>query len=165
MIYVINCVNIPEDSCCEMTLHLEGIASGAHYVSVQLGLPFKASETSNRFCCKPHAFSGCRCTRIHFTSSGLSCRRTPVRLACSRQNTQLAWLAGTGAQDGASCMHTPAIHCQQELSVRSSAVAPPTLSTASEALDPGEQRLFLLADQPENRPIRRSQNMKGICKV
>ena len=40
-----------------------------------------------------------------------------------------------------------------------------TLSTVSEALDPGERRLFFLADQPENRPIRRSQNMKGICKV
>ena len=38
-----------------------------------------------------------------------------------------------------------------------------TLSTVSEALDLGGQRLFLLADQPENLPIRRRQNMKGIC--
>ena len=34
-----------------------------------------------------------------------------------------------------------------------------------EALDPGKRRLLLLADQPENRALRRSQNMKGICKV
>ena len=42
-----------------------------------------------------------------------------VRLACSRQSTNLAWLAGTGAQVGASDTYTPAIHGQQALSVRS----------------------------------------------
>ena len=31
-----------------MTLNLEVIASGAHYASVQLGLPFKASECLQR---------------------------------------------------------------------------------------------------------------------
>ena len=85
---------------------------------------------------------------IHSTSSGLSCQGTPVRLACSCQSTQLAWLAGTGAQGGATNTHTPAIHCQQALSVRSSLARLRTLSTASEALDPGKRRLFLLADQP-----------------
>ena len=83
-----------------------------------------------------HAFSGCRWARIHSTCSGLSCQGAPLRLACSGQSTQLAWLAGTGISN----KHTPAIPGQQALSVRS--------STASEALDPGERRLFLLADQP-----------------
>ena len=74
---------------------------------------------------------------------------TPSCLACSRQSTQLAWLAGTGAQGVAYDTHTPAIHGQQALSVRSSlAVTGTTADTASEAPDPGELRLFLLADQP-----------------
>ena len=113
-IYVINCINIPEGSCCESNDLASWMDSIWHALClcttrtpIQGILMF---VTSNSFYRKPHTFSGCRWARIHSTSLGLSCQGTPVRLACSRQFTQLAWLAGTGAQGGASNVHTPAIH-------------------------------------------------------
>ena len=122
-IYVINCISIPEGSWSES----DDLASWRDSIWRSLCLcttrtPIQGIRmfvTSNRFCRWPRAFSGCRWARIHSTSSGLSCQGTQVRLACSRQSTQLAWLAGTGAQGGTSDVHTPAIHCQQALSVRS----------------------------------------------
>ena len=104
---------------------------------------------------------------LHFLWS--FCQGTPVRLACSRQSTQLAWLAGTGAAVEHRVVLPMCILQPYTVSAGAdrwilSLARPPTLM-ASEALDPVERRLFLLADQPENRPIRRSQNMKGICKV
>ena len=50
---------------------------------------FRMCVTSNCFCHKPRAFSGCCCAQIHSTTSGLFCQGTPVRLACSYQSTHL----------------------------------------------------------------------------
>ena len=116
--------------------------------------------TSNRFCHTPLAFSGCRSARIHSTSSGLSCQGSPVRLACSCKSTQLAWLADTGGQGGASDTHTPGfshtLSAGAERLIRSGATA----DTASEALDPGERRLFLLADEPGKPTDQHSGEVK-----
>ena len=87
----------------------------------------------------------------------LSCQGTPVHLACSRQSNQLAWLADTGAQNGAYDTHTPAILGQQALSVRSSLVRQQTrlqklkiqANCACSSLQIGLESL----------PIRRSQNI------
>ena len=94
-------------------------------------------------------------------------------ISCSRQSTQRAWFAGTGAQGGACDTHTLAIHCREALSVRSSLSLHCGCSGHSKRLP----KLFLLPKiqaygassvypiSLESQKITSCENIKGICMV
>ena len=129
-----------------MPLHLEGIASGAHYASVSHSRhPNVCNEQpflSHTTCVLRMSLSS---DTLHFFGSFLS--GNPSSTCMFSPPIHSATLVGRYWSTGWCFRYAYSSHTRSAGAERS-ILSGATADTASEALDPGERRLFLLADQP-----------------